>query len=186
LKISKKYVKGKEVAPGDDEQYMKSTNVLHTSVAGGKNIHEANALVEMFNEINDAKDKCDKACRAEKKCDEVALERLIKVERRLEDENYKQLKREGYPWYILFAACIVYALALNFGFIPAMEYTVVQTAESSLLSEELNKFISPITFDQTLFDNMLVTSWDLKSRVPFLLSAQTVKEQEIYRSYNNL
>lgn len=79
----------------------------------------------MFNEINDAKENCDKHCRDNNKCDEHALERLIKVEERLEKENYKQLKREGYPWYILFFACIIIAVALQFGFIPAMEYTVV-------------------------------------------------------------
>lgn len=108
------------------------------------------------------------------------------IEQRLEAENSRYLRRQGYPWYVLFCVSVAVALLLQFAFIPGMEYTVVQTEENSVLEKELNTFISTTKFEDLVFDKVLLTSWDLKARQPFVLTTQTVRDQAIYKPYDDL
>lgn len=123
LRLSKKFVKGKPTDLSQMQSHEKSfaaadkskTSLLTPGADQGQ-------LLEIYQEMSNVRKKCKQE---PGRVDEAALEELIAIEQRLEQENRVYLRRQGYPWYVLFCTCVAVALLLQFGFIPAMEYTVL-------------------------------------------------------------
>lgn len=118
--------------------------------------------------------------------DTQSLENLISIERKLDTVNTRYQRRQAYPWYLLFCTCVIVAIILQFGFIPAMEYTAVQIEDYKILEDDLKTFIAPGKFENTVFDNFLVVSWELKNRQPYVLTKQSVKNDAAYKGFDDV
>ena len=63
-----------------------------------------------------------------------------------------------------------------FAIIPAIDFSIVKNKEPELLETELKNYLSNIKYEDQLFDNVLMTSWDLNNRKAYVATKRNFVE----------
>jgi hypothetical protein len=95
-------------------------------------------------------------------------------------------ERQGFKWYALFFAGIVTGFLLYYGLIPLFNLAFVTSRPNSDLESELQALLPSISLEEATPDNLMLLSWDMANRKPYILTKQSVKDQELYKPFDKL
>ena len=80
---------------------------------------------------------------------------------------------------MLLLTCVIIAILFYFGIIPAIDFAVVQNKDPELLKTELKKYLDSIEYKDQLFDNVMMTTWDLKKRKAYVVTKSNMIDDKM-------
>lgn len=110
------------------------------------------------------------------------------MHQKLKELNAAHIKRQGYKWYALLFTCFMVFLMMYYFLIPVINYVFVKSADNSSLLDPLKEWIPDIKMENAITDDLLLFSWDINNRQPYIISKKTVKTttNELYKDLDSI
>mmetsp|Transcript_16418 Transcript_16418/g.27818 ORF Transcript_16418/g.27818 Transcript_16418/m.27818 type:complete len:297 (+) Transcript_16418:371-1261(+) len=115
-----------------------------------------------------------------------SLEDIIELERKLKDIERDYHEKQGFKWYSLFFSSLLVGIFLYYVFIPSINLAFVVSSDNDVFLAEIQKIIPAIPLADVSSNDFLAVSWDMNGRQPYMLTKQTISNNEEYSVFDSL